>query len=220
MSSKNRSVSLAQSDHRYAIYRHIFAHSCWWHFTHWRSPNKRRLSRDVARKNANSMLTVALRSRRQVDRRSKVMGSQTAEPQRVAATTTVVHSSAATSADEASSASSSMRKYLGNRSPSGQSPVTKSRKTPHNANLSIGGGGVGGAGAVAAAQSSSGAKDADKEIGSPKSRTWKGLVARQFRKIQGTPSAQASNYVVLPEGASVGVPLALCPMVSGSSIGI
>lgn len=128
-----------------------------------------------------------------------------AEPQRVAATTTV-HSPATSGAEDASS--SSVRKYLGNRSPSGQSPVTKSRKTPHNANLAISGGAAGGG------QSSASGKDAEKDIGSPKSRTWKGLVARQFRKIQGNPSSPASNYVVLPEGASVGVPLALCPMVS------
>lgn len=89
-----------------------------------------------------------------------------------------------------------MRKYLGSRSPSGQSPVTKSRKTPQNVNVS------------ASTKDSS-----DREIGSPKSRTWKGLVARQFRKIQGQPSSPNSNYVVLPEGASIGVPLAQCPMV-------
>lgn len=126
-----------------------------------------------------------------------------AEPQRVAAVTTL-HSPATSGAEDASSGS--VRKYLGNRSPSGQSPVTKSRKTPQNANLSISGGGSG--------QSSTSGKESEKDIGSPKSRTWKGLVARQFRKIQGTPSSQANNYVVLPEGASIGVPLALCPMVS------
>lgn len=59
----------------------------------------------------------------------------------------------------------------------------------------------------------------DKDIGSPKSRTWKGLVARQFRRIQGgpsSPSTAAAGYgeQLLPEGASIGVPLALCPMVS------
>lgn len=89
--------------------------------------------------------------------------------------------------------SKSVRKYLGSRSPSGQSPVTKSRKTPQLPNISIG------------------TKDSsDKEIGSPKSRTWKGLVARQFRKIQGQPHSPNSNYVQLPEGASIGVPLTQC----------
>lgn len=90
--------------------------------------------------------------------------------------------------------SKSVRKYLGSRSPSGQSPVTKSRKTPQLPNISTG------------------SKDSsDKEIGSPKSRTWKGLVARQFRKIQGqTPSSPNANFGQLPEGASIGVPLIQC----------
>lgn len=39
-------------------------------------------------------------------------------------------------------------------------------------------------------------------------------MARQFRKIQGQPSSPNSNYVQLPDGASIGVPLAQCPMVS------
>lgn len=38
-------------------------------------------------------------------------------------------------------------------------------------------------------------------------------MARQFRKIQGQPSSPNSNFVQLPEGASIGVPLAQCPMV-------
>lgn len=199
MPVKERSVS-RQSEHprTYAIYRHLYAHPLWRKLTHFGLFTRRRVPKTNARKNSYCVPFV----RRQVDRRSKV-GTQMAEPQRVAATTTV-HSPANSGAEDASS--SSVRKYLGNRSPSGQSPVTKSRKTPHNANLSISGG--------ASGQSSNSTKDSDKDIGSPKSRTWKGLVARQFRKIQGTPSAQASNYVVLPEGASIGVPLALCPMVS------
>lgn len=142
------------------------------------------------------------------------LGGQTAEPQRIAATTTIqtppppsVEESAGSSAN---STSTSVRKYLGSRSPSGQSPVTKSRKTPQYATISFGGSGnVGG--------SASGKESSDKEIGSPKSRTWKGLVARQFRKIQGQPSSPNSNYVQLPDGASIGVPLAQCPMVSASN---
>lgn len=123
------------------------------------------------------------------------LGSQTAEPQRIAATTTI---QTQPTADEQQQNNATVRKYLGSRSPSGQSPVTKSRKTPQNVNV------------FASAKESS-----DREIGSPKSRTWKGLVARQFRKIQGQPSSPNSNYVVLPEGASIGVPLAQCPMVRG-----
>lgn len=87
---------------------------------------------------------------------------------------------------------------MGSRSPSGQSPVTKSRKTPQQHTVPV---------------SATSKDSSDKEIGSPKSRTWKGLVVRQFRKIQGQPSSPNSNYVVLPEGASIGVPLALCPAV-------
>lgn len=127
-------------------------------------------------------------------------GSQTAEPQRIAATESI-HSSV--DGDEASPVptSKSVRKYLGSRSPSGQSPVTKSRKTPQLPNIS-----------TASKETS------EKEIGSPKSRTWKGLVARQFRKIQGQPSSPNSNFVQLPDGASIGVPLAQCPMVSNMII--
>lgn len=201
MSTKERSVSL-QSNHRhtYAIYRRIFAYPFWRHF---RPIFPSRYRADVSK-------TVKYSRLRQVDRRSKV-GNQTAEPQRVAATTTV-HSPATSGAEDSSTGS--VRKYLGSRSPSGQSPVTKSRKTPHNANLAISGSAAAGQSSTSGQSGSS--RDTEKEIGSPKSRTWKGLVARQFRKIQGTPSSQASNYVVLPEGASIGVPLALCPMVSHS----
>lgn len=144
------------------------------------------------------------------------MGSQTAEPQRIAATTTIQtlsqsQGAAATSDD----ATASVRKYLGTRSPSGQSPVTKSRKTPQHTTISLGGTGTfGSSGPGSSGSSGVASKDSsDKEIGSPKSRTWKGLVARQFRKIQGQPSSPNSNYIVLPDGASIGVPLAQCPMV-------
>lgn len=131
------------------------------------------------------------------------LGSQTAEPQRVAAQTTQLSPPSVTVDEQpyTSGGSTSVRKYLGSRSPSGQSPVTKSRKTPqHQTNTPISFGST---------------KDSsDKDIGSPKSKTWKGLVVRQLRKIQGQPSSPNSNYVVLPEGASIGVPLAMCPPVS------
>lgn len=65
----------------------------------------------------------------------------------------------------------------------------------------------------------------DKEIGGlSKSRTWKDLVARQFRRIQGQPSSptapptnanfhqlQQQKFPVPEVGASIGVPLAQCP---------
>lgn len=66
----------------------------------------------------------------------------------------------------------------------------------------------------------------DKEIGGlSKSRTWKDLVARQFRRIQGQPNSptapptnasfqqQQQQKQSVPEaGASIGVPLAQCPV--------
>lgn len=66
----------------------------------------------------------------------------------------------------------------------------------------------------------------DKEIGGlSKSRTWKDLVARQFRRIQGQPNSptapptnasfqqQQQQKQSVPEaGASIGVALALCPV--------
>lgn len=90
----------------------------------------------------------------------------------------------------------SQRKYaFDSRSPSGQSPVTKSRKTPMQPNAASGNSG------------------SDKETGSPKSKTWKGIVARQFRRIGGGPGGQQQE-ILPPEGASFGVPLSLCPPVS------
>uniref|UniRef100_A0A336MS25 CSON003263 protein n=1 Tax=Culicoides sonorensis TaxID=179676 RepID=A0A336MS25_CULSO len=114
--------------------------------------------------------------------------SQLAEPQTMPAIQTVQ-----SSADEFSPVLSnkSQRKYnFDSRSPSGQSPVTKSRKTPLTPN----------------AASGSQRDGSDKETGSPKSKTWKGIVARQFRRIGG-----AHNQETLPpEGVSFGVPLHMC----------
>lgn len=50
---------------------------------------------------------------------------------------------------------------------------------------------------------------------STKARTWKGLVARQFRRIHGQPSSSpnsANSSIEVPNVASIGVPLALCPI--------
>lgn len=50
---------------------------------------------------------------------------------------------------------------------------------------------------------------------SSKARTWKGLVARQFRRIQGQPSSSpnsTNNSIDVPNVASIGVPLGLCPI--------
>lgn len=46
-----------------------------------------------------------------------------------------------------------------------------------------------------------------------KSRTWKGIVARQLRRIHGQPSSPTShaNSIDIPNVASIGVPLSECP---------
>ncbi|XP_055589672.1 uncharacterized protein LOC129741867 isoform X3 [Uranotaenia lowii] len=137
------------------------------------------------------------------------LGGQQAEPQRVAALTSVQ----STSNDEFSPllSTKSHRKYaLGSRSPSGQSPVTKSRKTPQQSSAAIL---TPAAVAHANAASHSGKESSDKETGSPKSKTWKGIVARQFRKMQGQPGSPGSQHpeILLPDGASINVPLQLCP---------
>lgn len=52
---------------------------------------------------------------------------------------------------------------------------------------------------------------------SPKSKTWKGRVAKQFRRIQhsGSPvSPTAPHLLPPPEGAAIGVPLEDCQPVS------
>lgn len=96
--------------------------------------------------------------------------------------------------------------YLGSRSPSGQSPVTKSRKTPQQLNISVGGNSFGG-------DKSKDSGSSDKEAGSPKPRAWKLLVTKQLRKIQGSGAAPVS----FPEAASIGVPLQFCVPVSTTS---
>ncbi|XP_062700293.1 uncharacterized protein LOC109428467 isoform X4 [Aedes albopictus] len=136
------------------------------------------------------------------------LGGQQAEPQRVAALTSVQ----STSNDEFSPVLSakSHRKYaLGSRSPSGQSPVTKSRKTPQQSSVAV----LTPAAVSSSNQSHSGKESSDKETGSPKSKTWKGIVARQFRKMQGQPGSPGAQNaeMLLPDGASINVPLQLCP---------
>lgn len=81
--------------------------------------------------------------------------------------------------------------------------MTKSRKTPQQTNIPS----TSQLPAINVKDSSS----TEKDIGSPKSKTWKGLVARQFRKIQGQPGSPNSNYSSPPEGSSIGVPLIQCP---------
>ncbi|EFN66385.1 Rho GTPase-activating protein 21 [Camponotus floridanus] len=73
-----------------------------------------------------------------------------------------------------------------NRSPTGQSPVNKTRK-PSNQTL--------------------------EPLPSPKSKTWKGRMAKQFKKMHsqagGAPSSPTAQMP--PEGATFKVPLELCP---------
>lgn len=87
--------------------------------------------------------------------------------------------------------------------------------------------GSGGGSSSSTSQTTANASSAlDKEIGGlSKSRTWKDLVARQFRRIQGQPNSptapptnanfqqqQQQKHSVPEAGASIGVPLALCPV--------
>uniref|UniRef100_A0A182LSN8 Rho-GAP domain-containing protein n=1 Tax=Anopheles culicifacies TaxID=139723 RepID=A0A182LSN8_9DIPT len=201
---------------------------------------------DVQRRMSQLVLLAVERTR---DYLSGRVGQQ-AEPQRIAAQTSVqVHagsvSGGANSGDDYSPVlpAKSHRKYaLGSRSPSGQSPVTKSRKTPQTGCSSP----TGSADQpiVPSNQPAIGqyhqphhqphqltlqqqqqqqfatAKDSsDRESGSPKSKTWKGIVARQFRKMQGQPPGSpgasgsgGSELMALPDGASINVPLQQCPV--------
>ncbi|KAK9501391.1 hypothetical protein O3M35_012126 [Rhynocoris fuscipes] len=72
-----------------------------------------------------------------------------------------------------------------NRSPTGQSPVNKTRK-PSQAKV---------------------------PASPPKSKTWKGRVAKQLRRIQAGAGSPVSPTAPIsyPEGATIGVPLELCP---------
>lgn len=107
------------------------------------------------------------------------LGSQNAEPQRVAATTIIqTHDDAISPVSPTKPA----RKKLGTRSPSGQSPDTKSRKTPqHTTNVST-------------------------EKREQKDYSWKSKVVNKFWKTQSPNQIEA-----LPDGASIGVSLQQCP---------
>ncbi|XP_047345459.1 uncharacterized protein LOC124947420 isoform X6 [Vespa velutina] len=73
-----------------------------------------------------------------------------------------------------------------NRSPTGQSPVNKTRKPSQIV----------------------------EPLSSPKTKTWKGRVAKQFRRMHGSPSSPTAQLP--PEGATFKVPLELCPSSSFS----
>ncbi|KAF2882336.1 hypothetical protein ILUMI_23835 [Ignelater luminosus] len=101
---------------------------------------------------------------------------QQAVPQSTPASTTIqVQGSSRLSPQPTKSKLPSLR----NRSPTGQSPVSKTRK-PSQVN---------------------------EGLASPKSKTWRGRVAKQFRKIQGASSPSSPTA---PEGSTFGVPLEQC----------
>lgn len=75
------------------------------------------------------------------------------------------------------------RKYhFGSRSPSGQSPVTKSRKAPQNLLVS-----------PSPLTTVTGKDGSDKETSSPKQKSWKHFVANQFKKMQPQTDSPTSN---------------------------
>ena len=75
---------------------------------------------------------------------------------------------------------------LRNRSPTGQSPVSKTRKPTQITETAT----------------------------SPKSKTWRGRVVKQFRKIQGASSPSSPTA---PEGSTFGIPLEHCCPSNGNN---
>lgn len=53
----------------------------------------------------------------------------------------------------------------------------------------------------------------EQPLASPKSKTWKGRVAKQLRRIQQGAGSPTTPHVPYPEGATIGIPLELCPQV-------
>lgn len=97
--------------------------------------------------------------------------------------------------------SKTQRKYhFGSRSPSGQSPVTKSRKAPQNLLV------------TASSLSTSNKDGSDKETHSPKQKSWKHFVANQFKKMQNTSDSPSSH-----DNVSECCPLSQCTPVSHKS---
>lgn len=125
-------------------------------------------------------------------------GAQKAEPQRVAALESVQASALHCSDDNPSPLpSKTQRKYhFGSRSPSGQSPVTKSRKAPQNL-------------LVSASLSASNRDGSDKETNSPKQKSWKHFVTNQFKKMQTSSDSPSSH-----DNVSECCPLSQCTPVS------
>lgn len=127
------------------------------------------------------------------------LGAQKAEPQRVAALESVQASALSCGDDNPSPLpSKTQRKYhFGSRSPSGQSPVTKSRKAPQNLLVS------------ASSLSSASKEGSDKETNSPKQKSWKHFVTNQFKKMHNTNDSPSSH-----DNGSECCPLSQCTPVS------
>ncbi|XP_046460142.1 rho GTPase-activating protein 21-like isoform X9 [Daphnia pulex] len=88
-----------------------------------------------------------------------------------------------------------------NRSPTGHSPVSKTRKPSLPGTIGGGGGGGG-------SNSTDGPNSTPANANKP--TTWRRKVVQQFKKIQGnSPNSQAN--AMIPEGATIGVPLEFCP---------
>jgi hypothetical protein len=51
------------------------------------------------------------------------------------------------------------------------------------------------------------------QIPSPKTKTWKGRVAKQLRRIQQGSGSPSSPTAPNPEGVTIGIPLENCPQV-------
>lgn len=95
------------------------------------------------------------------------------------------------------------RKYhFGSRSPSGQSPVTKSRKAPQNLLVS-----------PSPLTGIAGKDGSDKETSSPKQKSWKHFVTNQFKKMQ----PQNADSPTSNENVSEGCILSQCTPVRSFS---
>lgn len=133
-----------------------------------------------------------------------MVGIQKAEPQRIAALETM-QASTLSSDDNPSPLPSKTthRKYhFGSRSPSGQSPVTKSRKAPQNLLVS-----------PSPLTAIAGKDGSDKETSSPKQKSWKHFVTNQFKKMQPQTDSPTSN-----ENVNEGCILSQCTPVSSSFV--
>jgi hypothetical protein len=126
------------------------------------------------------------------------VGIQKAEPQRIAAIETMQASTLSSDDNPSPLAKTQQRKYhFGSRSPSGQSPVTKSRKAPQNL--------------LVTSSPLLNPSCSDKETNSPKQKsTWKHFVTNQFKKMQPQNESPTSNV-------NEGCTLSQCTPVSLSS---